>query len=117
MLPRRRRTMADIGPAAARQDDPERTLVIERVFKASPERVFKAWTDPAVLATWWGPIGFTAAEYRLDVRKDGAWRTVMRAPDGSSHRVSGVYREIMPPTRLVFTWGWEEDGGQRGHET
>jgi len=97
-------------------DDPERTLVIERVFKASPERVFRAWTDPAVLVTWWGPDGFTTPEFTFDVRPGGAWRTVMRSPDGNPHPVSGIYREINPPRRLVITWAWEEDG-KRGHET
>ena len=52
----------------------------------------------------------------MDVRPGGAWRSTMISPDGSSHIVSGVYREISPPRRLVMTWGWENDG-QRGHET
>jgi uncharacterized protein YndB with AHSA1/START domain len=52
----------------------------------------------------------------LDVRPGGAWRTTMRDPDGQDHIVSGVYRDIVPPSRLVFTWGWET-GGPRGHET
>jgi uncharacterized protein YndB with AHSA1/START domain len=97
-------------------DDSERTLVIERVFKASPERVFRAWTDPAVLVTWWGPEGFTTPEFAFDLRTGGAWRTVMRSPDGTPHPVSGIYRAIDPPKRLVITWAWEEDG-KRGHET
>jgi uncharacterized protein YndB with AHSA1/START domain len=100
----------------ATADDRERTLVIERVFKASPERVFRAWTDPTVLVTWWGPEGFTTPEFAFDLRTGGAWRTVMRSPDGNAHPVSGIYREIDPPKRLVITWAWEEDG-KRGHET
>src|SRR5260221_12772900 len=108
--------MADPDRTTATLDDPERTLVIERVFKASPERVFNAWTDPAVLVKWWGPIGFTTPEFEFDLRSGGKWRTVMRAPDGSTHPVSGVYREIRPPTRLVITWAWEEADGRRGHE-
>ena len=97
-------------------DEGERTLVIERTFKASPERVFRAWTDPAILAKWWGPAGFTTPQLSLDVRPGGAWRTVMRSPDGNPHAVSGVFREINPPNRLVISWAWEEDG-KRGHET
>jgi glutathione S-transferase len=97
-------------------DDRQRTLVIERVFKASPERVFRAWTDPAVLVRWWGPEGFTTPEFAFDLRTGGAWRTVMRSPDGNPHRVSGIYRAIDPPRRLVITWAWEEDD-KRGHET
>jgi uncharacterized protein YndB with AHSA1/START domain len=99
----------EAGPA-------DRTLVIERVFKTSPEKVFKAWTDPAILVRWWGPEGFETPNCDLDVRPGGAWRSTMVSPDGKPHTVSGVYREISPPQRLVMTWGWENDG-KRGHET
>ena len=53
----------------------------------------------------------------MDVREGGAWRTVMRNAEGAAHIVSGVYREIAPPRRLVMTWGWEQPDGSRGHET
>ncbi|HEX6141757.1 MAG TPA: SRPBCC domain-containing protein [Geminicoccaceae bacterium] len=53
----------------------------------------------------------------LDVRPGGRWLTTMRAEDGSEFTVSGVYREIDPPSRLVFTWAWRQDDGSRGHET
>ena len=107
--------MLNTATAVREGTEQDRTLVIERVFKAPPERVFKAWTDPAFLVKWWGPEGFTTPECRMDVRPGGAWRTRMVGPDGD-HTVAGVYREIAPPRRLVFTWGWEIDGG-RGHET
>ena len=107
--------MADRA-AAAVAGESERTLIIERVFRASPDRVFRAWTDPAILVKWWGPAGYTTPELSLDVRPGGAWRTAMCSPDGSAHPVSGVFREINPPNRLVITWAWEEDG-KRGHET
>jgi uncharacterized protein YndB with AHSA1/START domain len=112
--------MADDRPihaATATEPRPaDRTLVVERVLKASPEKVFKAWTDPAILIRWWGPEGFTTPECSMDVRVDGSWRTTMVSPKGEAHTVSGVYREISPPSRLVMTWGWEHDG-VRGHET
>lgn len=102
---------------ATTEDRPaDRTLVIERVFKASPEKVFNAWTDPAILIRWWGPEGFETPECEMDVRAGGSWRTTMISPKGDGHTVSGIYREISPPTRLVMTWGWEQDG-ERGHET
>ena len=94
----------------------DRTLVIEREFEAPPERVFHAWTDPATVARWWGPEGYSVPSHRMDIRTGGSYRTTMKGPNGESHTVSGVYREIVPPRRLVFTWGWEEDG-RRGHET
>lgn len=95
----------------------ETTLRMERLIAAPPERVFDFWTNPALLATWWGPDTFDVPEYALDVRPGGAWRTTMRSPDGGLHTVSGVYRSIEPPRLLVFTWGWDDDHGRRGDET
>lgn len=96
--------------------DEDRVLCLRRTFDAPRERVFRAWTDPEQLVRWWGPRGFTVPEHAMDVREGGAWRTTMRSPEGRDHVVSGVYREIDPPRRLAFTWGWETDG-VRGHET
>jgi len=94
----------------------ESSLWLSRRFKAPRERVFRALTDPGQLAKWWGPKGFSVPDLALDVRPGGAWRTTMRSPDGQDHIVSGVYRDIVPPSRLVFTWAWETTGA-RGHET
>jgi len=106
------------GARAMGEDSPnDRTLVIERVFRAPPEQVFAAWTDPTILAEWWGPEGFHTPEYAMDVREGGAWRTLMRNEKGEAHIASGVYREIAPPRRLVMTWGWQQPDGTRGHET
>jgi len=49
----------------------------------------------------------------IDVRPGGRWRTTMRLSNGSEHTVSGIYRTIEPPKRLVFTWGWDDDAGVR----
>jgi uncharacterized protein YndB with AHSA1/START domain len=102
--------------SATSQPDESRVLQLSRRFAAPRERVFRALTEAAQLVRWWGPKGFTVPEHSLDVRPGGAWRTVMRSPEGENHVVSGVYREIVPPAHLVFTWGWETDG-PRGHET
>jgi len=80
----------------------DRTVVITRVFDAPRELVFKAWTDPVHLARWWGPKGFTNPICEVDLRVGGALRIVMRAPDGAEHPMTGVFREIDPPARLVF---------------
>ena len=95
----------------------DKVLRMERVIAATPERLFELWTDPEELAKWWGPEGFTTPTYAMDVRPGGRWHTTMRRPDGSEHVVSGIYRAIEPPKRLVFTWGWDDDAGMRGHET
>lgn len=92
------------------------TLEITRKFDAPRERVFQAFTEPAQLVKWWGPTGMHVADHDIDVREGGAWRTTIRSKEGEDHTMSGVYREITPHDRLVFTWGWERDG-VRGHET
>jgi len=81
----------------------ERVLVIERIFDAPPNLVFKAWTDPKQVAQWWGPKGFTNPVCEMDARPGGAIRIVMRAPDGAEHPITGVFREVVEPQRLVFT--------------
>ena len=93
-----------------------RVLRLSRSFAAPRGRVFRAFTAPAQMAKWWGPKGWTVPACTLDARPGGAWHTVMRSPDGKDHLVSGVYREIVPSERLVFTWAWEENGA-RGPET
>ena len=103
--------------AAPAGGKPDHQLVLERLIPASPERVFDAWVDPGLLVQWWGPEGFSTPEVKIDVRRDGRWRTVMVAPDGGRHIVSGVYRTIDRPQRLVFTWAWEDEAGRRGHES
>jgi len=94
-----------------------RTLVITRVLDAPPSLVFKAWTDPKHAARWWGPKGFTTTYCKLDVRPGGKWRICMRSPQGKDYWAQGVYREIVEPERLVFTWAWEKPKGRPGRET
>ena len=95
----------------------ERVLVITRLFDAPRDLVFTAWTDERSAAQWWGPKGFTSVSCTMDARVGGAWRRVMRSPDGIERRARGVYREIIPPERLVFTYTWETTPEQTAHET
>ena len=92
-------------------------LVVSRWFDAPRELVFKVWTEPQHLAKWWGPQGFSIVSCDLDVRPGGRWRRCMRAPDGTVHSKLGVYREIVAPERLVFTYADEDASGICGHET
>lgn len=80
-------------------------LVLTRVFDAPLERMWKAWTDPRQLAQWWGPAGFTNPVCDIDVRAGGAIRIDMRAPDGTVYPMTGVFREVVAPSRLVFSAG------------
>jgi len=83
---------------------PERELVLVRLIDAPRDLVFQAWTDPKHLAQWWGPKGFTNPVCEIDLRPGGALRIVMRAPDGTDYPMTGVFREILPPERLVFVF-------------
>ncbi len=87
----------------------ERELIITRVFDAPRELVFKAWTDPKHVAQWWGPKDFTNPVCELDVRPGGAILIHMRGPDGVVYPMKGVFHEIAPPERLVFTTSAFED--------
>jgi uncharacterized protein YndB with AHSA1/START domain len=81
----------------------EQELVLTRVFDAPRELVFKVWTDPKHVALWWGPHRFTNPVCKLDLRPGGAILIHMRGPDGVVYRMTGVYREVVEPERLVFT--------------
>lgn len=84
------------------------SLTLRRELKAPAARVWRAWTDAQALKTWFFPadgIVFEAVE--VDLKVGGRWRIVGRMPDGERHRVGGTYREIVPETRLVFSWAWE----------
>jgi uncharacterized protein YndB with AHSA1/START domain len=80
-----------------------RYITIERIVDAPPALVFRCWTEPVHMARWWAPHGFTNPVCELDVRIGAAWRIVMRAPDGTEYPCQGVYQEIVPAERLVFT--------------
>ena len=81
----------------------EHELVVTRVFDAPRELVFKAWTDPKIVAQWWGPHRFTNPVCELDARPGGAIRIHMRGPDGTVYPMTGTYQEIVEPERIVFT--------------
>ena len=84
-------------------DPMQRELVFTRRFQAPRALVFKAWTDPVFLARWWGPRGFTNPVCEADARPGGALKIVMRAHYGTDYPMRGVFLEVTPPERLVFT--------------
>ncbi|MGH7177468.1 MAG: SRPBCC domain-containing protein [Tepidisphaeraceae bacterium] len=89
-------------------DDSEREILITRVFDAPRDLVWQAWTDPRHIAQWWGPRGFTTRVTELDLRAGGAWRYVMTGPDGTEYPVKGVFREVVPPERIVTSDEFDE---------
>ena len=83
----------------------DREIRTERIFNAPRERVWRALTDPALVAQWWGR-GNTLVVERLEVERGGHWRFVEHGPDGV-HSFEGRYREVVPPERVVQTFEWD----------
>jgi uncharacterized protein YndB with AHSA1/START domain len=98
-------------------DEREPKLVITRIFDAPRDVVFQAWTEPGRVARWWGPQGFVTTYCDMDIRPGGAFRVCMRSPEGAEHWKQGVYREVVEPERLVFTFAWEDTDGNATHQT
>lgn len=98
-------------------DDGPTVLRLDRILPAPRGRVFAALTRAEALRQWLCPEGFSVPAAEADARVGGRYRIEMRAPDGSLHRVGGVYREIRPPELLVFTWAWEPENEMAGVET
>jgi uncharacterized protein YndB with AHSA1/START domain len=82
------------------------SLTLKRHLNASPEAVYAAWTDPKKIAQWFGPEQTETLHTQADARVGGKFRILMRGPDGKDHDVSGVYRQVVPCEKLVFTWVW-----------
>ena len=81
----------------------ERAVKITRVFDAPRALVWQTWTDPEMLAQWFGPRGFTSSVLQWELRVGGALRIVMHGPDGNDYPMKGVFREVHAPERLVFS--------------
>jgi uncharacterized protein YndB with AHSA1/START domain len=103
--------MSQTGSIAA-----DRQLTVSRMIDAPRALVFTAWTDPQQIARWWGPKGFNTIDYEMDVRPGGAYRLRMRSPEGVDQIKRGIYREIVGPERIVFTFAWEAPDGSLGTE-
>lgn len=80
----------------------DRMLVFERWLQAPRELVFAAWTDPAQLAQWWGPNGFTLSTKQMEARVGGTWTFTMHGPDGRDYPNKIIFLELQPPERLVY---------------
>jgi uncharacterized protein YndB with AHSA1/START domain len=93
------------------QKPDDATLILKRMLNATPERAFQAWTSPEHIQQWMRPDPGTAVPIAsMDLRVGGKFRIQMKMPDGEYFTAVGVFREVTPPTRLVYTWDWEKDG-------
>jgi len=83
------------------------SLTLKRKLDASPPAIFAAWTDPAQVMRWFGPDSGPPLSAEIDARAGGRFHIAFRTEDGERHDVSGVYREVRPDTKLVFSWAWK----------
>lgn len=81
---------------------PDREIVTTRTFDAPVSRVYKAWADPAHLANWWGPKGFTNTFSEFDLQPGGHWRFVMHGPEAGHYKNECVFLVVEPEKRLVW---------------
>ena len=80
-----------------------RELVLVRVMDAPAARIYEAWTNPDILRQWFAPLPFTTPEAEIDLRVGGENRIVMQDPDGNRYPNAGVYLELVPNRKIVFT--------------
>lgn len=83
-------------------------LELSCTLDASRERIFRALTDPTELVKWWGPSGFTTPEIEINLSIGGGYRLGMQPPDGGLFHLTGEFLEIEPPSRIAYTFRWEE---------
>jgi uncharacterized protein YndB with AHSA1/START domain len=85
------------------------SLEIKRFIKASRDRVYAAWTDPAQLKNWFGPEWVQTREIIADARVGGKFRWDLINCDRNEKTIEGEYREIIPGRKIVFTWKHQDD--------
>jgi uncharacterized protein YndB with AHSA1/START domain len=83
--------------------DPELDLVLERTLPVAPDKVWAAWTDPALLVQWFTPAPWKTVSAELDVRPGGRCVTTMESPEGEQFPNTGCYLQVEPGSLLVFT--------------
>ena len=90
------------------------SLSLSRHYPVAPEKVWRAWTDPQALKRWWGPgPEHSVSLAELDVRVGGRFRICFGGADGNEHECAGIYKEVVAPTKLVFTWSWPRTTPER----
>ena len=87
----------------------ETSLQLERSIPAPPEAVYAAWLEPEIMTRWYCPPGMTTIVHEVDATVGGSYRLDMHEKDGKVHRLHGVYKELVPARKIVFSWGWEEE--------
>ena len=83
--------------------DPKLDLVLDRVVQAPRAKIWRAWTETALLKQWFCPLPWTVSEMEVDFKPGGIFRAVMQSPEGEAHPMLGCLLEVVPQQKLVFT--------------
>ena len=89
----------------------DRQIILTRLIAASPDKVWRAWTDPALLPTWFGPAGYSCKTKEIDLRIGGQWRFDMIGPDGTVYANRHRFSAMVKPARLEFVLDGDDDAG------
>ena len=109
LMARRERTRTIESLRRSLEPEPSKlTLEMKHTLPAAPSVVFAAFSDPAKLAQWWGPEGFTVPTLEFDPVVGASYRIEMQPPDGEPFHLTGEFRAVDPPLRLAFTFVYEE---------
>jgi len=98
-------------------DRTARAVSMSRVFNAPREMVWKIYTDPALVPEWWGPSYLTTVVEKMEVKAGGVWRYIQKDPKGNEYAFNGIYKEVTPPERLVYTFEFEPMAGHISTDT
>ena len=99
------------NPSLPGENSSDREIVISRIFDAPRELVWQAMTDPKHVVHWWGPRGFTTTIETMDVRPGGIWKQTLHGPDGANYPNKSVFKEVVPPERIVYSHAGGRKGG------
>jgi uncharacterized protein YndB with AHSA1/START domain len=98
-------------------DRPARLFSMSRVFNAPRELVWKVYNDPELVSEWWGPSYLTTIVEKMEMKVGGAWRFIQKDAEGNEYAFNGVFKEITPPERLVYTFEFEPMAGHISTDT
>ena len=98
------------GLGSVLEQPSDREVIFSRLLDAPRELVWRAWTEPEHVHQWFGPAGFTTTTHEFDFVPGGVWRFIMHGPDGTDYPNRIVFREVVPPSRLVYENSWDLPG-------
>lgn len=92
-------------------------VVVTRIYNATPRKIWNIWTNPKLILYWWGPKRMLTEVVKMDVRVGGKWRFIQSDSSGSKYIFNGKYKEVVPNSKLVYTFELEKLPGHTLTET